>query len=447
MKTAIRTFWIALLLPLAPCGCGDLDVPDYNNGSLEELSLHPTRAMVLSAATGLLIGSRVDMAEPNGYVAMLGILGREAYNFDPADPRFINEMLDGPLDPGSPRFGGNFWVQPYSNIRNANTLLQALERVRELSLEEKEATRGLVKTIEALDYLVLINTHDKNGAPIALWEGRERLAPIASKAEVFLHIGALLDEGADHLLAGGEAFAFPLSSGFRGFDSPASFLRFNRALRARIEVYQGRFQEALDALAGSFLHVDPADPQLALGVYHVYQTGPGDALNGLNSPNLFAHPSVAADAEKKGDGTPDDRLQQKVARVEPLTVQELTSDLRYTLYREITAPLPIIRNEELVLLRAEANLGLGDVAQAIADINYIRTVSGGLPARADLTPSNALDELLRQRRYSLLFEGGHRWIDLRRYGKLGELPLDQPSHTVPEAYPIPIQETDARKGS
>ena len=33
-----------------------------------------------------------------------------------------------------------------------------------------------------------------------------------------------------------------------------------------------------------------------------------------------------------------------------------------------------------------------------------------------------VDELLYNRMYSLLFEGGHRWVDARRYGRLGQLP-------------------------
>jgi hypothetical protein len=31
---------------------------------------------------------------------------------------------------------------------------------------------------------------------------------------------------------------------------------------------------------------------------------------------------------------------------------------------------------------------------------------------------------LYNKRYSLLFEGGHRWIDLRHYGMLGTLPVE-----------------------
>jgi hypothetical protein len=126
--------------------------------------------------------------------------------------------------------------------------------------------------------------------------------------------------------------------------------------------------------------------------------------------------------------------------------QGLTSKYKFKMYDSNTnsAPVPIIRNEELILLRAEANIGLGNLPEAVKDLNFIRTNSGGLPARTDLDASNILDELLKQRRYSLLFEGGHRWIDMRRYGKLNELPLDLPTFHVHDKFPIPVAETDAR---
>jgi hypothetical protein len=83
----------------------------------------------------------------------------------------------------------------------------------------------------------------------------------------------------------------------------------------------------------------------------------------------------------------------------------------------------IIRNEELILLRAEANLGSSNLAQAVIDINFIRANSGGLPVYTGAVTAPALlDELLYNKRYSLLWEGGHSWIDHRHYGKLASLP-------------------------
>jgi hypothetical protein len=134
-----------------------------------------------------------------------------------------------------------------------------------------------------------------------------------------------------------------------------------------------------------------------------------------------------------------------VVRVDPQTLQGITSDLGFTIYDSLSAPIPIIRNEELILLRAEANIGLGDLSAAIADLDLIRTTSGGLPPYAGpITAEALLDELLYNRRYSLLWEGGHRWIDLRRYGRLSTLPLDLPSHRRFEKMPFTAEECAAR---
>ena len=64
-----------------------------------------------------------------------------------------------------------------------------------------------------------------------------------------------------------------------------------------------------------------------------------------------------------------------------------------------------------------------------------------------MTAGNALDELLKQKRFSLLFEGGHRWIDLRRYGRLTTtyLPPDQPEDKIHSSFPIPLPEQEARR--
>ena len=85
----------------------------------------------------------------------------------------------------------------------------------------------------------------------------------------------------------------------------------------------------------------------------------------------------------------------------------------------------VIRNEELILLRAEAKLATGDKAGAIADLNQVRVNSGGLPA-STLTAASSDDAVLTgilyEKRYSLLWEGS-RWPDVRRYGRLNTLPI------------------------
>jgi hypothetical protein len=438
---------LSVAVLLFASACKDLVVPDYNNTSLDDLTQNPTPTKITQSAQGLLVGTRVGIGEQNGYVSLLGIVGRESYNFDPADPRFITEMLVGPLDGGSPAFGGNLFAAPYRNIRNANLLLGAVDKVIGLSVTQKSAVTGFAKTIQALDYLNVVNTRDDLGAPIDVNIGpTDNPAPIVAKAAVLTQIATLLDDGLTALNAGGATFPFVLSPGFAGFTTPTDFAKFNRALKARVEAYRGNYATVLTALNGSFISTTAP---LTLGAYHSYSTGSGDTQNALFDPSgraILAHPSIVTDAENKPNGTPDARLLAKVAQLpDPHTVQGVTSDRVFSIYNSNTAPLPIIRNEELILLRAEARYFTTDQAGALTDINFIRTTSGGLAPRGPfVSQADFVAELLKQRRYSLLFEGGHRWIDTRRFGLLSTLPKALPTHTVPSRFPFPEAECLAR---
>jgi hypothetical protein len=93
------------------------------------------------------------------------------------------------------------------------------------------------------------------------------------------------------------------------------------------------------------------------------------------------------------------------------------------------SPSAIIKNEELILMYAEANAELGTVAslaEAVLAINTIRTAYGLPVYIGGLTKAALIDEILKQRRFSLFFEG-HRWFDLRRRNLLSQI---QPQGTI-----------------
>jgi hypothetical protein len=253
------------------------------------------------------------------------------------------------------------------------------------------------------------------------------LGAIVSKDAALTRISTLLDEAKTHLQAAGAAFSFPLHSGFAGFNTPATFLKFNRGIKARTEVYRQQWALALAALSESFIDATSGTPaSLATGVYHVYSTASGDVVNPLFDPTptrLYVHPSIISGAQTRANGSPDLRLTSKTAVGVSRVVQQVQGQYKFTNYPTSTTPVPVLKNEELILLRAEARYQSGDVAGALSDINFIRVNSGGLAPLAGFADANAfIDELLYDRTYSLLFEGGHRWVDYRRYGRLAQLP-------------------------
>jgi hypothetical protein len=425
-----------LLATTALSACKNLDVPDYYAGSIDELtSGHASPTSVKTAAQGLPIGTRNVIS---GIVITWGEVGREGYSLDPANPENQKRRLvteDRSIASGT-------WSTGYANLRQENIILKALDGVSGLSDAEKEGIRGWTKTLMAVDYLILTDVFDQSGISLDVDRAvNDPLAPIATKAEAYTRILQLLDQAKVHLQAGGTAFAFLPGPGYTGFSTPATFLKVNRAIRARVDVYMQNWATALTDLNESFLDTNGA---MSLGAYNAYSSRSGDATNPLYDPvprTQVAHQSVITEAQKRADGTPDLRATSKTAVITTRVTNGVTVDRKFTIYQTNADPIPIIKNEELILLRAEANFQLGNRATALADINVVRTKSGGLPAlTADPGNPGMRDEILYNRRYSLMWEGAHRWLDMRRYGLLAQLPKYAPDHVVYPYAPLPDAE-------
>jgi hypothetical protein len=455
----------AILGSLVVASCS-LDVPDLNNPGLDQIATNPTAISINTAATGMLINNRGGKSATAGLVNQLGILGRESYTFNASESRFVAEILEGKLAPTS-AFGGVFWALDYANIRLGNLILAGLDKVPEFTDANKAASRGFVHTVQALELLTVILTHYDTGAVIDVDHPLgDPLGPFVSRQAVFVEIARLLDLAASELANGGDAFTFALGTGFTGFTKPSTtFLKFNRAIAARTAIYQAtlatdpaertaHYTAALALLAppSSFLDDSSATIDFKLGVNYAFSLGAGDVANGLIDPTIVAHPALQTDAQMNGT-TLDARFVAKTTPIldgdgKPTSVTstydtKLATPIKFKIYTN-TSPIPIIRNEDLLLLKAEALYFTGDKAGALAELNLVRVQSGKLLPIAALADDTAfIDALLYERRYSLMFEGGHRWIDLRRFKR--PLPMDSDKELQNIHYPVPQAECDARQ--
>jgi hypothetical protein len=78
------------------------------------------------------------------------------------------------------------------------------------------------------------------------------------------------------------------------------------------------------------------------------------------------------------------------------------------------------RLAEQYLIRAEAQARQGELTSAKEDLNKIRH-SSGLTDVTVVTQEEVLDAILKERRFELFTEQGHRFFDLKRFGKLNEV--------------------------
>ena len=115
-------------------------------------------------------------------------------------------------------------------------------------------------------------------------------------------------------------------------------------------------------------------------------------------------------------------------------------------YMSPTAPQPILPNKELILMKAEILWGQNNMAGALQLSNFVRQQDGKLAAVNPTQPADVLTEILKQKRYSLLYESADRWIDARMFGRMADLGQERGFDPIP-VLPIPSTEVDARNGS
>ncbi|QHT71100.1 RagB/SusD family nutrient uptake outer membrane protein [Rhodocytophaga rosea] len=438
----IKIFYILSLLPLvwlSACKLNDLE--NVNQPTPDQFSKNASVAQLNTLVTGSISQMRANY---DLYIDDLGVLGRESYRFSGSDPRYTSDLPGAngaPLD-NNAFYTTNPYASRYATVKTLNILINAVNNTNIPADTAKQAYLGVAKTLKAHELLMVLNMQHENGIRIDV-NDPEKLGPFLSREESFAAIAAMLDEGAQHLTTAGTRFPFLLPSSFADFNSPSTFRQFNRGLAARVAVYRSRFDEALTLLTQSFLDLNG---NYTKGVYLNYSAGSGDRLNTLYlAPNAtgdirLAQPSWVAEAEAT-----DKRLSKVLQRTTPATSAGLTGTHDIYLYRSNTDPTPVITNEELVLIYAEAQIQAGTPAEGALALNKIRTNAGLLPYAGPSDKESLITEMLKQRRYSLFMQG-HRWIDMRRYNRLNQLPVDRAGDIVHTQFPRPFPEVGVQGG-
>ncbi len=240
-------------------------------------------------------------------------------------------------------------------------------------------------------------------------------------------------------------------SPFAGFNTPATFALFNRGWKGKVELYRALdhtsptgatgFNAAITAINSSFINTSDAS-QIGNGVYFTFSVAPGDTPNQLVDGNLHLNPQIS-DSLQAGDL----RGAKIVELGKNFTIQNVTYHSNFKATQ--VQPIAFLKNEELILLRAQAKVGVGDLAGALADVNFVRSASGGLaPLPPFANATAAIDAILREKRYSLLMESAHRLVDLRAYGRLNGtyFKKELAGDIFNKALPIPQNEADQRGG-
>jgi len=115
-----------------------------------------------------------------------------------------------------------------------------------------------------------------------------------------------------------------------------------------------------------------------------------------------------------------------------------------------TENLTLLRLAEQLLIRAEARVRLSDLPGAREDLNAVRR-RAGLSITQESDPQKLLEMIYHERQVELFTESGHRWIDLKRTGKIDQVMTAVTPEkggiwkSSQQLYPIPQFELDLNR--
>ncbi len=434
MKKILIILIAGIVLPFTSCQVDEVLNP--NSPTVESFENGATLADLKLLGQGLEAVIREDM---QFHFWTVSGIGREYYDLRGTDPRYTTELLGrngGDLDNNGFLTTRTYFGR-YRTVRNANLLKTAVQNtVASLTESQSKALLGFANTMIGYEMLLEATRQYENGIRLDVADVNN-LGPFTGNFEESLTgIRAILDEGYGQLNGTAEDMVFNLS----GFSSipvteTEALAQFNRALAARIALYQGNNSGALSLLNESFMNLSG---DLNMGAYYTYGGATGnDLANPLfyvpDVDNYMAHPSWVADAEAG-----DTRLNKVTDTGAVIEIDDLSSQYLVSIYADNTASASITRNEELILIYAEANIGT-DNAEAVNAINIVRAAAGLADYTGATDDASLVNQILHERRYSLFGEG-HRWIDMRRYDRLEDLPLDRPGDKVHVQFPRPASE-------
>lgn len=330
--------------------------------------------------------------------------------------------------------GSNYWPELYKNIYITNAAIEGITNSKTLTPDVKNHLLGEARFMRAFFYFYLVNLYGDVPLLTSTDYKKNSVTPRTSKAEVYQHI-------IDDLKLASELLRSDYIA--PSHEATTDRVRPNKAaasgLLARVYLYTGDWvnaeiasTEVINNTAQFMLEADldkvflknsseaifqlqPVLPGYNVfdAMYYILTGAPGSAT--LERVAMSSFLSAAFEANDK-------RFNKWVGSV---TVSGTTYYFPYK-YRIVEAFQPVteyfmvLRLAEQYLIRAEARVQQNNFDGAQDDIDVIR-LRAGLAGTTANNKEDLLNAILQERRVEFFTEWGHRWLDLKRTGKVNEV--------------------------
>lgn len=408
-----------------------------------------------TTATTAMLGVYIQMNYHVGYSNFwFGDGGVTVYTGLSADELYTNtgqaeevEFFENAVLINSVSNSERFWKSAYTIIYNTNAIIEGLAASESMTISAKGKLIGEAKFMRAYAYFYLANLYSDVPLMVKTDFHENGIKPRSSVDNIYGQIIADLTD-AEVLLSASYLTA--------GRMRPTKLAA--TALLARVYLYLGRWQEAelaaSQVIASANHTLEPnltnvflvssreAIFQLAPVVQN-YQTTEGLNFVFYNQPEVVPN-YVVSNEQLAAFESADQRKVQWLSGTfvgDEIYYSPAKYKLGYTASPTIMEPYMLLRLAEQYLIRAEARAQQGKLqgeGSAASDLNTIRT-RAGLGALTAGSREEMLDLILKERRVELFCEWGHRWLDLKRTGRIDAvLGASKPGWTPTAAlFPIP----------
>ncbi len=432
-KNLIKISAVALAMMVGACSLDPVQDPNF--ASVGSVAKNATKSQLTAMTMGQISMARNGLAT---YLQVTGTIGKELFNFNSTESRWMTE-LNGLRIIDATAFYNGATTAFGLPVRQANLTISACDNTSSVTDAEKAAYKGVANTFKGLAYLYMLNVQYQNGIRLDITDPLNPSKPVSYDASL-AGIAGFLDEGAAQLDAAGATFPFTMPTGYAGFNTPATFKQFNRAIALRVAIYQKNWTKAATLLPQTFFN---ATGSLTAGPKHTFNPSSPDFGNPM--VNVASAQIVAVKELMNAAEAGDTRVTSKTTKLAtPLTYTSgvtYASDYLTAVYPTNTTSFTIIRNEELILIAAEIAAQQNDATNAQKYINTVRNAAGLPNYSGGTTQAALIDAILKERAYSLFYEG-HRWVDMRRYDKFSQIILPVATMKILNQLERPIAEVN-----
>ncbi|MDP9079031.1 MAG: RagB/SusD family nutrient uptake outer membrane protein [Bacteroidota bacterium] len=337
----------------------------------------------------------------------------------------------------------NAWANNYFAIYSCNDIITQLQNAKNIPTSMVANLTGEAKFLRAYSYFYLVNTF--GNIPLVLTTDINQTAKAAQSDSVSVYRQIIQD------LTDAQN---SLPSGYSGGIKIRATKWAAIALRSRVYLFQRDWTNA-EASATSVINSGNFTPLPSLT--SVFLASSQEAILQFGTQNGFITdgPSLIAksgalptypvtttllNAFEAGD-------QRKTNWLNSSTVGGTTYYYPFKYHNRVlntSSPeyLVALRASEQYLIRAEARAELGNMTGAVQDLNVVRHRAGLPDLSSSLSQSACLTAVMQEWRVEFFTEWAHRFLDLKRTGRLNPVMTAYKPTWLPNAvlWPVPASE-------